>query len=165
MKTVIKLAIAAAVLHAVVRSGISVSTYYQLKDATLQLLIFGDDATTTEIHHDIVATAEGLHVALAAEKEPERVLKIIRAHLKPHQRVFVGVVSPIDPRIETPEEVRDRVLLAAKFIPLQQLGTTDDCGFSPFSDDTSTTRKTAFAKIRARVTGTALAAAALGGRQ
>jgi hypothetical protein len=67
MKTVIKLAIAAAVLHAVVRSGISVSTYYQLKDATLQLLIFGDDATTTEIHHDIVATAEGLHVALAAE--------------------------------------------------------------------------------------------------
>src|ERR1700683_5165358 len=26
-------------------------------------------------------------------------------------------------------------------------GTTDDCGFSPFCDDTSTTRDTAFAKI------------------
>jgi len=36
------------------------------------------------------------------------------------------------------------------------LGTTDDCGFSPFCDDTSTSRDTAFAKIRARVLGTAL---------
>ena len=49
-----------------------------------------------------------------------------------------------------------------EYIPLAQLGTTDDCGFSPFSDDTSTTRDTAFAKIRARVVGTALAAKALG---
>ena len=35
------------------------------------------------------------------------------------------------------------------------LGTTDDCGFSPFGDDTSTSRDTAFAKIRARIDGTA----------
>jgi 5-methyltetrahydropteroyltriglutamate--homocysteine methyltransferase len=41
---------------------------------------------------------------------------------------------------------------------VEQLGSTDDCGFSPFSDDTSTSRETAFAKIRARVRGTALAA-------
>jgi 5-methyltetrahydropteroyltriglutamate--homocysteine methyltransferase len=54
---------------------------------------------------------------------------------------------------------------AAEFIPLGQLGTTDDCGFAPFSDDTSTSRETAFAKIRARVAGTALADAVLGGRQ
>ena len=59
--------------------------------------------------------------------------------------------------MDTPEEVRDRVLEAAKYIPLEQLGTTDDCGFAPFSDDTSTTRQTAFAKIRARVEGTRLA--------
>ncbi len=87
---------------------------------------------------------------------------MIRDHLKADQRVFVGVVAPIDPRVETPEEVRDRVLEAADHIPLAQLGTTDDCGFAPFSDDTSTTRDTAFAKIRARVLGTALAAKALG---
>ena len=31
------------------------------------------------------------------------------------------------------------------------VGSTDDCGFSPFGDDTSTARETAFAKIRARV--------------
>jgi 5-methyltetrahydropteroyltriglutamate--homocysteine methyltransferase len=92
------------------------------------------------------------------------VLKIIRKHIKPDQRIFVGVVSPIDGRIETPEEIRDRVLQAAEYIPIEQLGTTDDCGFSPFSDDTSTSRDTAFAKIRARVLGTALATEMIAGR-
>jgi 5-methyltetrahydropteroyltriglutamate--homocysteine methyltransferase len=42
------------------------------------------------------------------------------------------------------------------------LGTCDDCGFAPFADDTSTSRDIAFAKIRARVEGTALAASQLG---
>jgi 5-methyltetrahydropteroyltriglutamate--homocysteine methyltransferase len=102
------------------------------------------------------------YVALAGEPDRPRILKIMRDHLKPHQRVFVGVIAPIDPRIETPEEVRDRVLEAAEYIPVEQLGTTDDCGFSPFCDDFSTTRDMAFAKIRARVLGTALAEKALG---
>jgi len=102
------------------------------------------------------------YVALAGEADPVRVLKIIRQYMKRDQQVFVGVIAPINPRIETPEDVRDRVLQAAEYIPVEQLGTTDDCGFSPFSDDTSTTRDTAFAKIRARVAGTALAADALG---
>jgi 5-methyltetrahydropteroyltriglutamate--homocysteine methyltransferase len=104
------------------------------------------------------------YIAVAGEKDRKRVLKMIRQYLKPDQRAFVGVVSPIDPRVDTPEEVRDRVLEAAECIPLEQLGTTDDCGFAPFSDDTSTTRKTAFAKIRARVQGTRLAEEALGKR-
>jgi 5-methyltetrahydropteroyltriglutamate--homocysteine methyltransferase len=102
------------------------------------------------------------YVALAGEPDRPRIFKIIREHLKAHQRVFVGVIAPIDPRIETPEEVCDRVLEAARYIPVEQLGTTDDCGFSPFCDDFSTTRETAFAKIRARVLGTALAEQALG---
>jgi 5-methyltetrahydropteroyltriglutamate--homocysteine methyltransferase len=106
--------------------------------------------------------AGNFYVALAGEKDPERVLQIIRQHIKPDQRVFVGVIAPIDPRIETPEEVRDRVLQAAQHIPLHQLGTTDDCGFAPFCDDTSTTREKAFAKIHARIAGTALAARELG---
>jgi 5-methyltetrahydropteroyltriglutamate--homocysteine methyltransferase len=86
------------------------------------------------------------------------VLKIIQKHIKPGQRIFVGVVAPIDSRVEKPEEIRDRILEAARYIPVDQLGTTDDCGFSPFCDDTSTSRETAFAKVRARVEGTALAA-------
>jgi 5-methyltetrahydropteroyltriglutamate--homocysteine methyltransferase len=102
------------------------------------------------------------YVALAGEKDRQRVLKLIERHLKPNQRIFVGVISPIDPRVESAEEVRDRILEAAEFIPVRQLGTTDDCGYSPFSDDSSTTRDTAFAKIAARVRGTALAAEVLG---
>jgi 5-methyltetrahydropteroyltriglutamate--homocysteine methyltransferase len=108
--------------------------------------------------------AGNFYIALAGESDRVRVLKIIRKHMKPDQKVFVGVISTIDPRIETPEEVRDRVLEAAEHIPIDQLGTTDDCGFAPFSDDTSTTRDTAFAKIRARVVGTRLAAALIGGK-
>jgi methionine synthase II (cobalamin-independent) len=105
-----------------------------------------------------------LYIALAGETDRPRVLETIRRHLRPEQTVFVGVIAPIDPRIETPQEVRDRVLEAARYIPLEQLGTTDDCGFSPFCDDTSTTRETAFAKITARVRGTALASEVLGVR-
>jgi 5-methyltetrahydropteroyltriglutamate--homocysteine methyltransferase len=102
------------------------------------------------------------YIALAGEADRVRVLKMIRDYMKPEHRVFVGVIAPIDPRIETPEEVRDRLLEAAQYIPIAQLGATDDCGFSPFSDDTSTSRETAFAKIRARVTGTELAGKLLG---
>ena len=102
------------------------------------------------------------YIALAGERDRVHVLKIIRRFMPPDQRIFVGVVAPIDPRIETAEEVRDRILEAAEYIPIDQLGTTDDCGFSPFSDDTSTTRDTAFAKIRARIEGTRLASKHLG---
>jgi 5-methyltetrahydropteroyltriglutamate--homocysteine methyltransferase len=102
------------------------------------------------------------YIQLASEKDRGRVLRVIKQYAKPDQKIFVGVIDPINPRVETPEEVRDRVLEAAEFIPLAQLGTTDDCGFAPFADDTSTARDTAFAKIRARVAGTKLAAKALG---
>jgi 5-methyltetrahydropteroyltriglutamate--homocysteine methyltransferase len=102
------------------------------------------------------------YVALAGERDRVRALRLIREHRKPDQIVFVGVVAPIDPRVETPEEVRDRTLEAAEFLPIDRLGTTDDCGFAPFSDDTSTSRETAFAKIGARVRGTVLAAESLG---
>jgi len=100
-------------------------------------------------------------VQLASEKDRVRVLAILGKHATGVRRVFVGVTDPIDPRVETAEEVRDRVLEAAKFIDPAHLGTTDDCGFSPFGDDTSTSRDTAFAKIRARVEGTAMASKAL----
>jgi 5-methyltetrahydropteroyltriglutamate--homocysteine methyltransferase len=102
------------------------------------------------------------YIQLASEKDRPRVLGIIKEHAPSDVQIFVGVIDPIDPRIETPEEVRDRVLEAAEYIPLEQLGSCDDCGFSPFGDDTSTPRDTAFEKIRARVEGTRLAAEKLG---
>jgi 5-methyltetrahydropteroyltriglutamate--homocysteine methyltransferase len=106
--------------------------------------------------------AGNFYIQLASEKDPRNVLEVIRDHAQPGQRIFIGVIDPIDPRIETAEEVRDRVLLAAEYIPVVLLGSTDDCGFSPFGDDTSTPRGTAFAKIRARVEGTRMAAEELG---
>jgi len=107
--------------------------------------------------------AGNFYIALSAERDRPHVLKIIRQYLKPDQRVFVGVIAPGNTHVETPEEVRDCVLEASEYIPIEQLGTTDDCGFSPFSDNTSTTRDAAFAKIKARVVGTALAEKLIGG--
>ena len=102
------------------------------------------------------------YIQLASEKDPVRVLKIVRQHIEPDQLVFVGVTDPINPVVETPEQVRDRILEAAECVPIAQLGSTDDCGFSPFADDISTSRDIAFEKIRARVMGTKLAAEKLG---
>jgi methionine synthase II (cobalamin-independent) len=103
------------------------------------------------------------YVQLASEPEPERVLQLIRDHRRQDQMVFVGVTDPIDPVSETAEQVCARILLAARYVPLQALGTTDDCGFAPFADDASTSRDIAFEKIRARVAGTLLAARELVG--
>ncbi|TAN52278.1 MAG: 5-methyltetrahydropteroyltriglutamate--homocysteine methyltransferase [Methylococcaceae bacterium] len=105
--------------------------------------------------------AGNFYMQLASEKDPDRVLSIVKAHLQPGQRIYVGVIDVLNPAVETPEMVRDRVLRAAQYIPWDQLGSTDDCGFSPFEDDASTGRDTAFAKIRARVVGTELAARVL----
>jgi len=97
------------------------------------------------------------YLQLASEPDKVKVLKTIKQYLKPNQKAFVGVIDVLNPTIETAEEVKDRILEAAEYIPLVQLGTTDDCGFSPFCDDVSTTRETAFAKIKARIDGTLLA--------
>jgi len=106
--------------------------------------------------------AGNFYLQLASEADRPRVLALIARFMKPSQRVFVGVTDPLNPVVETAELVRDRVLEAARFIRPENLGTTDDCGFSPFCDDRSTTRDVAFAKIAARVRGTALASRILG---
>ncbi|PWT84826.1 MAG: 5-methyltetrahydropteroyltriglutamate--homocysteine methyltransferase [Blastocatellia bacterium] len=102
------------------------------------------------------------YIQLARESDPRRVLHIIREQRRQDQIVFIGVIDPINPTVETAQEVCDRTLLAAEYLPLSALGTTDDCGFAPFADDASTSREIAFEKIRARVSGTALAERQLG---
>lgn len=113
-------------------------------------------------YHDLLPdlfalNAGRFYIQLASESDPGKVLELIREHAQPHQTIFVGVTDPISSKIETAEEVRDRVLEAAEYISLAQLGSTDDCGFSPFGDDLSTSREIAFEKIRARVEGTKMA--------
>lgn len=105
--------------------------------------------------------AGNFYLQFASEPDPVKVLQTIKTHLKPGQIAFIGVIDVLNPKIETAEEVRDRILQAAQYIPLNQLGTTDDCGFAPFCDDRSTPRETAFAKITARIEGTRLAEAQL----
>lgn len=67
MKTILKLLIAAAILHAVYRAGVSAARYYELKDASHQMLVFGGGATPDQLQAGILAKAEELAVALAPE--------------------------------------------------------------------------------------------------
>jgi methionine synthase II (cobalamin-independent) len=85
------------------------------------------------------------------------------------QVCFMGVVNPLDPTVETPEQIRDELVTAAKYIPVERLGATDDCGFSPFSRDVKPkhgspdfARDIAMQKIAARLEGVQLAREALG---
>ena len=84
------------------------------------------------------------------------------------QVCFMGVINPLTPEIETPDEVRDELVTAAKYIPVERLGATDDCGFSPFSRDLKPkhgspdfARDVAMQKIKARLDGVRLASAEL----
>ena len=101
--------------------------------------------------------AGNFYLEYAGEKDKSSVLAVIKENLRPDQTVFLGVTNVINPKIETPQAIRDIILEAAAFIPVSQIGTTDDCGFSPFADDTSTSRDIAFGKIKARIDGTRLA--------
>ncbi len=113
-------------------------------------------------------------IQLASEPDRERVYQLLGEHSREDangvpQVCFVGVINPQDPRVETAEEVRDQLLLAAQSIPIERLGSTDDCGFSPFSIDVKpkhgspdVARDIAFQKITARVEGTRLASEELG---
>ncbi len=111
---------------------------------------------------------------MASEKDRERVYRLVGEHSRDDangvpQICHIGVIDPLNPELETPEQVRDELVAAAKYIPRERLGSTDDCGFSPFSIDAKPrhgspdfARDTAFRKIRARVVGSQMAAEALG---
>ena len=113
-------------------------------------------------------------IQLASEADKVRVYKLIGENLRTDangvkQVAFVGVIDPLNPSVETPAGVRDSLITAARYIPPDQLGATDDCGFSPFSIDEKprhgspdVARETAFEKIAAREQGAAMASERLG---
>ncbi len=101
--------------------------------------------------------AGNFYLEYAAEKDKTSTLKAIKDSSRPNQKIFLGVTNVLNPRIETPQEICDLIVEASEYLPIAQLGTTDDCGFSPFADDVSTAREIAFAKISARIRGTELA--------
>lgn len=116
-------------------------------------------------------------VQAAGEHDPDRVARLVGRQLRQRARssgrapkVLLGVTQPTRPKLETAEEIADQLVKAARFIPAELLGSTDDCGFSPYNIDEKPrhgspdfARDVAFAKIAARVRGTAIASGTLGG--
>ena len=113
-------------------------------------------------------------IQLASERDKDRVYQLIGENLRSDadgvtQMAYVGVINPLNPRVESAEEVRDALVRAANFIPKEQLGATDDCGFSPFSRDLKPkhgspdfARDVAMQKISARLEGARMASEELG---
>jgi len=113
-------------------------------------------------------------IQCASEEDKENVYKLVGQYSRDDadgvpQVCFIGVINPLSPEVETAEEVKNRLVAAAKHIPVERLGATDDCGFSPFSRDLKPqhgspdfARDIAMQKIAARVEGARLASEELG---
>src|SRR3982074_2035971 len=113
-------------------------------------------------------------IQLSSERDKDAVYTLIGEHSRDDangvpQVCYIGVTNPGNPRVESAREVDDALVRAANFIPKERLGSTDDCGFSPFSIDEKPNhgspdyaREVAFQKITNRVEGTRMAAEKLG---
>ena len=113
-------------------------------------------------------------IQLASERDKDPVYESIGKNSRDDangvpQMCYVGVTVPQSPRVESAQEICDQLVRAANFIPKERLGSTDDCGFSPFSIDEKPNhgspdyaREVAFKKIASRVQGTRMAADKLG---
>ena len=113
-------------------------------------------------------------IQCASEEDKEKVYKLCGEHRRDDangvsQKCFMGVINPLTPDVETAEQVRDDLVKAAEHIGAENLGATDDCGFSPFSRDEKPkhgspdfARDVAMQKISARLEGTQMASEALG---
>jgi methionine synthase II (cobalamin-independent) len=113
-------------------------------------------------------------IQLASERDRDPVYQSIADNLRDDadgvaQMAYIGVCVGQSPRPESPQEICDQLVRAANFIDKQRIGSTDDCGFSPFSIDEKPNhgspdyaRDIAFQKIKNRVEGTRMAAEKLG---
>ncbi len=113
-------------------------------------------------------------IQCASEDDKEKVYKLVGENSREDangvpQVCFIGVINPLNPEVETAEEVKDRLVTAAKYIPVERLGATDDCGFSPFSRDLKPAhgspdfaRDVAMQKISNRIEGARMASEELG---
>jgi len=111
---------------------------------------------------------------MASERDRETGYKLVGKYLRDDangvaQMAYIGCIVTQSPRPESAQEVCDQLVAAANHIDKQRLGSTDDCGFSPFSLDLKPNhgnpdyaRDIAFQKITNRVAGTKMAAEKLG---
>ena len=126
------------------------------------------------LNHMFELNAGYFLIQCASEDDKESVYRLVGENRRDDangvpQVCYMGVINPLTPDVETPEQVRDDLLTAAQHIPVERLGATDDCGFSPFSRDEKPkhgspdfARDTAMQKISNRIEGTRMASEELG---
>jgi methionine synthase II (cobalamin-independent) len=126
------------------------------------------------LNHMFKLNAGYFLIQCSSEEDKEKVYKLVGDNSRDDangvpQVCFMGVINPLSPEVETAEQVKDALVTAAKYIPVERLGATDDCGFSPFSRDEKPAhgspdfaRDIAMQKISARVEGARLASEELG---
>src|SRR5918911_5725025 len=90
-------------------------------------------------------------IQCASEEDKEEVYRLCGRYSRDDangvpQVCFMGVINPLTPEVETPEQVRNDLVTAAKHIPVERLGARD----------------VAMQKISARLEGARLASDELG---
>jgi methionine synthase II (cobalamin-independent) len=113
-------------------------------------------------------------IQCASEDDKEEVYRLCGKYSREDangvpQVCFMGVINPLTPEVESAAQVKHDLVTAAKHIPVERLGATDDCGFSPFSRDLKPkhgspdfARDVAMQKISARLEGARMASDELG---
>jgi len=94
----------------------------------------GDEVNARRIPSVFALQARNFYTALGGEKDLSRVLRIIRDSIK---RDSIKLTYS---RVETAADGRDCFLQVTRYIPIDHLRTTDDCGFATFSSAVFNTR-------------------------
>ena len=117
MKTIIKIAIALALMNAVVRTGLVAMDYYQLKDAAQQEATWGDRATPAQLAENVLEKAAELDVPL----DPENVeasrnkdLTVISVGYTQPVELFPAFIYPVVYPVELSFEVQARTMTGLK---------------------------------------------------
>ena len=67
---------------------------------------------------------------------------------KAKKRVVLGLVTSKRPALESKDDLKRRIDEAAKYVPLEQLCLSPQCGFSSTVDGNALTRDEQIAKLR-----------------
>ncbi|MDQ3409397.1 MAG: hypothetical protein M3469_05385, partial [Actinomycetota bacterium] len=92
------------------------------------------------LNHMFKINAGYFLIQCASEEDRETVYRLCGENSRADadgvaQVCFMGVINPLNPEVESAEHVKNELVTAAKHIPVERLGATADCGFSPFSRD------------------------------
>jgi hypothetical protein len=68
IKLIIKLAIVGVILNGVARAGMVAWGYYQFKDATQQIAVFGAETATSHLHGQVMQKAASLAIPVSEEQ-------------------------------------------------------------------------------------------------